>query len=160
MLWPLPMHDDSARILLAAEGYIDLGMLDQAAMELEKIPPEGRMREEVLTSRCRIFMEAKRWKAMRDVAKHLVSMNPKNLQHWIWAAYATRRAESLEAAREVLKSAWAFHPEHPLIFYNLACYACQMGKLEEARSLLHRAIEGDQAFKAMALGDPDLEPLW
>lgn len=135
-------------------------MLDHAAMELEKIPPEGRMQRDVLASRCRIFMEAKQWDAMRDVAKHLVSIEPKTLQHWIWAAYATRRAESIEAAREVLKRAWAFLPEHPHLFYNLACYACQMGRREEARNLLQRAIEGDQALRTMALDDPDLEALW
>lgn len=87
------------RILLAAEGFLELGMLDHAALELEKAPPEVRTEEDVMSLRCQIFMAAKQWVAARDVAKHLVAVNPKDAQHWIWAAFATRRAENIETAR-------------------------------------------------------------
>lgn len=154
------MHDDITRILLVAEGYLELGMLDHAALELEKVPLEARTGEELLSMRCRIFIAAKQWEASRDVAKHLVAKNPKNVQHWIWAAFATRRAENIEAAREILLRAKSVHSGEPLIDYNLACYACQLGEIEQAKQLLKMAIEADVAFKQMALADPDLEPLW
>jgi hypothetical protein len=51
---------------------------------------------------------------------------------------------------------------HPVIIrYNLACYACQLGNLKEARHWLKRAIDlaGTKQVKLMALEDPDLEPL-
>ena len=46
----------------------------------------------------------------------------------------------------------------------MACYACVLGRVEEARRLLERAIEvsgkhGDEV-KLQALDDPDLERLW
>jgi hypothetical protein len=44
----------------------------------------------------------------------------------------------------------------------LSCYACQLQHLEEARTWLHRALKlsNKDKMKEMALGDPDLQPLW
>ncbi len=49
-----------------------------------------------------------------------------------------------------------------MVAYNLACYACQLGDLKGARTLLERAFAlGDASkMKLMALDDPDLESLW
>jgi hypothetical protein len=45
---------------------------------------------------------------------------------------------------------------------NLACYACQLGNLKQARDWLQKAIDlaNTKEVKLMALSDPDLEPLW
>ena len=45
---------------------------------------------------------------------------------------------------------------------QLACYWAQLGNLERAKVFLETAFEiGNSArLKAMALSDPDLEPLW
>jgi hypothetical protein len=53
-------------------------------------------------------------------------------------------------------------PAVSTIPYNLACYACQLGNLPEARQWLAKAIEISDAkdIKAMALSDPDLQPMW
>lgn len=52
-------------------------------------------------------------------------------------------------------------PDQWLIPYNLACYACQLGRLDEAREWFRRALTmGDgKAIKLEALNDPDLAPL-
>jgi hypothetical protein len=46
--------------------------------------------------------------------------------------------------------------------YNLACYECQLGRLELAKEWLEKAFKlGDaKKMKLAALDDPDLEPLW
>ena len=53
-------------------------------------------------------------------------------------------------------------PEDPIMRYNLACYECQLGRLEHARNWLQKAFKlGDpKKIKLMALEDPDLQPLW
>jgi hypothetical protein len=53
-------------------------------------------------------------------------------------------------------------PKEYIIRYNLACYACQLGNLKEARHWLKKAIDlaGTKEVELMALHDPDLEPLW
>ena len=66
-----------------------------------------------------------------------------------------------EAHDALLPAAHTF-PEAWVVPYNLACYTCQLGLMEEARSWLEKAFElGDsKSIKLMALEDPDLEPLW
>jgi hypothetical protein len=46
--------------------------------------------------------------------------------------------------------------------YNLACYACQLGKHEEAWEWLEDTFDlgNSKTVKLMALEDPDLEPFW
>jgi hypothetical protein len=53
-------------------------------------------------------------------------------------------------------------PHVPAVAYDLACYACRLGRLAEAREWLGRVFEGTDGnrWKLMALDDPDLEPLW
>ena len=48
------------------------------------------------------------------------------------------------------------------IRYNLACYACRLGRLKEAWEWLEDAFELSDAnqVKLMALDDPDLELFW
>jgi tetratricopeptide (TPR) repeat protein len=67
-----------------------------------------------------------------------------------------------EEARDNLLRVVEKFPEDPIMRYNLACYECQLGRLEQARSWLGKAFElGDpQKMKLMPLDDPDLEPLW
>jgi hypothetical protein len=83
---------------------------------------------------------------------------------WIHQAHALRRMEGVgvKAAWDALLPAADKFPTEPTVAFNLACYACQLGNLKEARDWLHKAIElGDaQEIKARALGEPDLEPLW
>jgi hypothetical protein len=52
-------------------------------------------------------------------------------------------------------------PHDAIMRYNLACYECQLGRLEQAKGWLQKAFKiGDPSkIKLMALNDPDLEPL-
>ena len=67
----------------------------------------------------------------------------------------------IQAAWDALLPAADRFPSQLMIAFNLACYACQLGRLEEAREWLRKAMElGDEKeIKTRALDDPDLEPL-
>ena len=71
-----------------------------------------------------------------------------------------------EEAREVLLPVVGKFPHVPAIFYDLACYACRLGNLPEARQWLARAftvaeeLRYGERTRLLALDDPDLEPLW
>jgi hypothetical protein len=53
-------------------------------------------------------------------------------------------------------------PSDPIMRHNPACYECQLGRLEQAKSWLEKAcVLGDpKKIKEMAVNDPDLRPLW
>ena len=76
----------------------------------------------------------------------------------MWA-YAARRADSIPEAQKILLAAIPHHPTNGTIQFNLACYACQLGDLTDARHHLDLAIALDKEFAAAAATDPDLAPL-
>ena len=148
------------RHLLAATGFMELGMFDDAAMEIEDIDPQDKLRPEVFDFRATLFAQAKKWGAMEVVTRRVVALRPDEPEAWVNWAYATRWEASLEAATEILLRAEKKCPRDAAIQFNLGCYACQMGNLEEAKGRVAKAISLDGKFRSRALDDPDLEPLW
>ena len=53
-------------------------------------------------------------------------------------------------------------PQDAIIRYNLACYAAQLGLLEESCAWLIKAFELEKSveLKLAAIYDADLKPLW
>jgi predicted Zn-dependent protease len=154
-------HPDTLH-LSAAEGWLELGNLDEAANELHRITPQLRAHPAVLDVRWQISIKAKQWEMAEEISGALIQMLPKDPNAWRMHAnsyhYAGRYQEAHDIAKGKLK---AFPKDWPL-HYDLACYCCRLGKLEEARNWFHRAIDlGDaKVITLRALDDPDLEPLW
>jgi Tfp pilus assembly protein PilF len=156
----MPLLPDDQRHLTAAEGYADLGMYLDADAELDGIDPEVRHVAEVLLVRLEIYRGLEKWELMRTVAARLAAHDPENAQWPISLAYATRRAESIEAARSILLEAVERLPKEPILHYNLACYECQLGELEVAKARLAHAFKLAPKCRLMALDNEDLKPLW
>jgi tetratricopeptide (TPR) repeat protein len=83
-----------------------------------------------------------------------------NLQWVISYAYATRRSESIDAARDILINALPKFPQESIIYYNLACYECQSNRIDSAKQYLEQAFRIDHNWTLQALEDEDLKPLW
>ena len=156
----MPLEPPDRQHCQAAVGYIELGMLLEANAELEEIDPFNRAAPEVLAARIAIYHGLKKWELMRQVARRLADFQPNDIQWTISLAYATRRAISIEAAKEILLNAEPKFPKETVIKYNLACYECQLGDLEAARNYLKSAFEIEPNWRMMALEDEDLKPLW
>jgi Flp pilus assembly protein TadD len=155
-----PLSGDWQSHVLASSGYLELGMLDDAALALEEIEPEDKTRNEVLGARVGIYMAARKWDMAAAVASHLVKVDPQTAGWWISLAYAVRRTESVEKAEAILLQAQAIHPKVAMIAFNLACYASVTGRMEEAKERLQHAIKLDKDIRGLALDDEDLKPLW
>jgi len=155
-----PLKASWQRLVLASNGYRELGMFQDAAQALEEIEPEDKARNEVLYTRVDLYLAAKKWDMAAAVAGHLVKADPGNPAAWISFAYAVRRAENIEAAEAILLKACAWHPQSALIAFNLACYASVTGHIEEAKARLQQAIDLDNDIRPLALDDEDLRPLW
>ena len=148
------------RQLRAVEGYLELGLPEEAREELAAVAPEHGAEQRVLTLRVFVYQALSDWPQMATAAAALCQACPEEAQWQISFAYATRRAHNIEAARAVLRAAQGRFPEEALIPYNLACYECQLGRLEEARGYLREAFRLEQACREMALRDADLTPLY
>lgn len=155
------MHKDTPRRLRHADGYTELGMLNEASDELEAIAFEDRLSAPVLTARLKLHMEAEHWETVIGVGSRLAQMTPELKEAWINWAYALRELNRVEEAKAVLLKAEPIQGEKcGLLHYNLACYLCLLGDIAGARERLQRACKMDKQWKAAALEDPDLERLW
>jgi tetratricopeptide (TPR) repeat protein len=73
---------------------------------------------------------------------------------WIHHAYALHELKHTQEAWNVLLPVVDKFPKEYIMRYNLACYACQLGNLKEARDWLKKAIDlaDRKEVKLMALG--------
>jgi tetratricopeptide (TPR) repeat protein len=157
---PVTLKASWQKQVLACSGYLELGMLDDAANALEEIQPDDKPRKEVLYAQVGLYVASKKWKMAAAVAGHLVKAEPENPGAWINLAYLVRRAVNVEEAETVLFKARDWHPKNALIAFNLACYASVAGRMEEAKVRLLHAIDLDKDIRWLALDDKDLRPLW
>lgn len=155
----MPLGPDDVRHLIAAQGYAELTMYADAREELDRIAAEGRSGPEVLAVRLHVYRGMEKWNAMQAVARILAESDPGNAQWAISDAYATRRAESIEAAKSILLLALQKHPKEPMIRYNLGCYECRQQHLDAAREYLADAFQLEKRLRIIALDDEDLKPL-
>lgn len=101
------------------------------------------------------------WRFIRQtVAKALAIHDPEEPQWTVLWAFAPRRADSIDQARVILVNAIERRPNVATFHYSLACYICQLGELERAKTTLHTAFKLEPQYRAMALDDDDLKPLW
>jgi predicted Zn-dependent protease len=155
----MPLELEDQKLLLRAHGYVELGMYSDAEEQLNEMSPESRHLPETLAVTSEIHRGRKDWAAMQTVVKQLAEHDPDNPQWPISQAYATRRAESIEAAVPILVEAIHKHPKEAILHYNLACYECQRGNMDAAREHLKKALKLEPKCRVMGLEDDDLHPL-
>jgi len=144
---------------LAASGFSELGLFQEAVEELEGLPAELKETRGVLAVWLELYQGWRKWAEAAAVAMRLVEAEPEESNWPVALAYATRRSSGLASARDILISASLKFPNCATIQFNLACYDAQLGHLSEARKRLRQAIQIDKDFADLARNDPDLEPI-
>ena len=142
-----------------------LGDAASAWAELEKLTPAARKVPAVLELEWGIHAERRDWIAAAAAAQRLVDLAPQCSFGWIHRAYAARRQEGggLHRAWDLLLPALDRFPKDPTVAYNLACYAAQLGRPDEAWTLFQRTLASapePAKYLCLALTDDDLKPLW
>jgi hypothetical protein len=59
-----------------ARGWLALGNVDEAALELEEVPPALKLDPLLLSCRCELYSAAAQWDMLASMAKHLVGVEP------------------------------------------------------------------------------------
>ena len=147
------------RTLLAAQGYGELSMFDDALAELDGLPVEIQEQPTAVEMRLSILMQARRWKRALAVARRLIAVVPEKPLGYIHTAFCLHEMGDTEKAREILLNGPEVLHIEPTYHYNLACYECRLGNFGVARAHLDRSFELDKKFRDFAKSDPDLQPL-
>jgi len=146
----------------AAEGWLMLGNPVEANEEMEKITAGGKQHPAALSMRWQVYAAAEWWEAAWIVSKVLCEVLPESPEAWICQANTVRKYKGVQEALDILQGAKKGFSGHPVILYNMACYAAQVAKFDEAGRWLTEAFRAEDgiALKVAAVYDPDLKPLW
>ena len=153
---PLQEHQ---RDLLAAQGYCELGMYEDALRELAGLPVGVQRHPTVIELRLVILMQGRLWQEALSTGIELTAVAPEKNIGYIHAAYCLHELGRTKEAREILLSGPLTLHKEPVYHYNLACYECILGNLDLARVHLDRSVALDKKFRDHAKTDPDLQAI-
>ena len=152
------MTPENEKLVEVAMGYFELGMLDEAVIELG--PLAGHERLSVLSLWSAALRLSQRWPEMVSLSRKMIELYPAEAECWVNLADATRNVVSVHAGLELLETARRHFPGDDHILFQIGCYCSQLGRLDEARMAVRAAVSSNRVWAKIALQDRDLTPLW
>ena len=152
----------NCHFLDAAVGWLELGNPREALNELAQIAPEFIDNPQVLEVKWQVFARTDCWDKSLPIAQAFCEVAPGLPQGWLHQAVSLYRLNRTQEAWNLLLPMAKKFPRSWIIAYDLACYACQLNRVDEGRQWLRKAFRlGDgKEIKPLALADPDLKVLW
>jgi len=83
---------------------------------------------------------------------------PSAWEYW-FAATPLSQAGDHEAAIETVSAGFELHPEHRMLYYQLACYEALAGKADDALEHLNKAVAQSELMREWAQEDEDLDSI-
>jgi len=145
------------RTLLAAQGYIELEMEEEALRELDELNEAFQNREEVLHIRLFIIMRARRWDEALPICERLRKSSPDQTTGYIHGAFCLHELGRTGDAKNMLLSGPASLLREATYYYNMGCYDAILGNIEDAHHALEISFRMDGKFREIAKFDPDLK---
>ena len=147
------------RCIIAAQGYLELGMFSEVWRELHSLPSEMLGRAEVLEILALSLMGEARWEEALAVAHRLREERPLEPGGFIHEAYCLHELGRTREALDLLVNGPASLRQRPVYFYNAGCYRARLGDLEGAMQMLKLSFQMDSGLRKSAKRDPDLVEL-
>jgi Flp pilus assembly protein TadD len=144
------------RTLDAAAGWLELGLADEALVELESMAFEEQTGLDALELKLIAQMRCEAWNAAAETAKLLCLKATNEPEFFLKAAFCLHETGDTLAARNQLLCGPKTLFEMALFHYNLACYQWTLGDGERAKTHLKQAIALDGSYREMARDDRDL----
>lgn len=148
------------RALEAVDGYLSLGMPEEALKELNEAKIDDQFETATLRARIRVLLHLKRWKDAEALSERGISMHPEENEFMVQRAFALHQLKRGDEAAGVILSAPHWIRQTGILHYNLACYEAKLGDIALARQCLQAALELNSGFKSNVRTDPDLRQLW
>ncbi len=148
-----------AEHLTTAEGFLDLGMANEAWAELDEIEPLERAHPSVVSMRLRILERMASFETGVEIARGAVRLHPEDLDIRLLGAVHIRRATGIREALCFLQDSPETFRGHGGYWFAIACLHCQLGDLERAAECTRRAVGLDRSLQIKVLDHPDLAQL-
>ena len=153
------MTEDQERRLLAAQGYSELDMHEDAIGELDALPADAQQEPPAIEIRLIVLMHAHRWEEAIVTGRALSEAAPDRNAGYIHTAFCLHETARTAEARELLLAGPESLHTEPTYHYNLACYECRLGNPDLARLHLEKCFALDKKFREYSKTDPDLAAL-
>jgi predicted Zn-dependent protease len=150
---------EQERRILAAQGYVELGLHAEAREEMRQLPKAAFDRSDVVELTLLCLMGEQRWGEALVVAQKLCELEPQQPGGFIHAAFCLHELGRTREALDLLARGPASLRTKPVYYYNLGCYLARLGEEEKALHLLRQSFEMDGSLRRHARHDPDLDPL-
>jgi len=115
------MTPENEKLVEAAMGYFELGMLDDAIAELASLGSRERL--SVLSICSAALRMSERWPEMLSLTRKMVELYPADAECWVSLADATRNSVSVQAGLELLETARQHFPDDGHILFKSAATA-------------------------------------
>lgn len=149
----------SERAILAAQGYLELGMAEEALAELSSLPDIGSRDPDIIELRLHVLMQAARWAEALIAAEELIRLNPAAIPAYIHGAFSLHELGRTAEARDLLLQGPEELRNDPTFHYNIGCYEAVLGNRDAALASLEQSFALDATYRDFARRDPDLELL-
>lgn len=149
----------TAKIIREAEGYLELGLPQQAVNTLSRLGEPEQFGPEVLYLWGESLRALERYAEAIPPLERAAKSAPKDIRVRLALGWCCKRIGRLDRAIQALKEALSLEPNEALLYYNLACYLCLSGQKHDALLHLAKALTLDSAYREAAKQEEDFEQL-
>lgn len=143
-----------------AEGYITLGMLEDAANILEDLPTDLKITKEVISLQMHILVKAGKYLKASYLAETLCTFDPGDVDRWVMVARYRYKAGEFALALQWLAFVRSQCEADAYFHYLAAQCLAALARNEDAANSLKAATALNADFGERALDDPRFEFLF
>lgn len=150
------------RLLDAAEGYLMLGLTEQALASLDQIPNDAGDQAVVAAAdalRAEIYRGLGKFAEALEACERAIAVRPRDTSLLLLMGWCYKRTDQLRRAITALETAARIDPRQAIIPYNLACYLSLDGQRDSALQNLARALRIDTSYLNQIPDEPDFDPV-
>lgn len=143
--------------MIAAQGYLELEMPEEALREINSLPADVLREEGPLQVKMAIHLRLKHWHEALAICVELRRLYPEQTVGYVHGAFCLHEMGRTREAKELLLSGPPSLLQEPTYHYNLGCYDAVLGNLAEAQNHLKLSFQLNEKFREIAKCDPDLK---
>jgi len=142
-----------------AEGYLMLGMAEQALRELRSVADPSIDLYAYHHHRADAYRVLNRFAEALEEFQQCQTIQPQEIDVLMGLAWCFKRLGQLSQAIATTHDAVQAHPEEPVLLYNLACYYALGGQKTQSLSWLGRALRMAPGLRALIPEESDFNPI-
>ena len=154
-----PDRERRRKLILEAEGYIELGMPAHALKIIAKISDTNELDGHAAFLKGDALRSLGRYDEAVVELEAAAETSIDNIYIWLALGWCHKRTDQMNLAIQSLEVALSIDPDKAIIPYNLACYWSLAGDTDKSLSYLARAFDIDSDYRDLVDSESDFDPI-